>query len=112
MRISQTAFLFNNLICSVVSDIFLIGVESRLEYKNATIAEIIKQISIGEEIIQQLQQSSELSEDKVLERYAKNKAFVNLTCGADICVNRPIIQWNICPPNRIENLISGQRLFF
>ena len=37
--------------------------------------------SIGEEIIQQLQQSSELSEDKVLERYAKNKAFVNLTCG-------------------------------
>ena len=37
--------------------------------------------SIGEEIIQQLQQPSELSEDKVLERYAKNKAFVKLTCG-------------------------------
>ena len=37
--------------------------------------------SIGEEIIQQPQQSSELPGDKVVEQYAKNKAFVSLTCG-------------------------------
>lgn len=36
---------------------------------------------IGEEIIQQLQQPGGLSADKIVEKYAKNKAFVTLTCG-------------------------------
>lgn len=36
--------------------------------------------SMGEEIMGQLQQSSALPADKVIEQYAKNQAFVSLTC--------------------------------